>query len=44
MARKKKLTPAEIAAQAEAMEAAEIQKAFEQGTNTFSDWNTFGLF
>ncbi len=34
---KKKLTPAEIAAQAEAMEAAEIQHAFEQGTNTLRD-------
>ena len=38
MARKKKqLTPAEIAAQQEAMEAAEIQRAFEQGTNTLRD-------
>lgn len=33
----KKLTPAQIAAQAEAMEAAEIQQAFEQGTNTLRD-------
>ncbi len=33
----KKLTPAQIAAQAEAMEAAEIQHAFEQGTNTLRD-------
>ena len=38
MARKKQqLTAAEIAAQNEAMEAAEIQKAFEQGTNTLRD-------
>ncbi|MBQ3432903.1 DUF87 domain-containing protein [Candidatus Saccharibacteria bacterium] len=37
MARKKKLTAAEIAAQQEAMEAAEIQRAFEQGTNTLRD-------
>ena len=37
MARKKKLTPAEMAAQAEAMEAAEIQQAFEQGTTTLRD-------
>ncbi|MBQ9018109.1 DUF87 domain-containing protein [Candidatus Saccharibacteria bacterium] len=39
MARKKKkqLTPAEIAAQAEAMELARIQQAFEQGTNTLRD-------
>ena len=38
MARKKKqLSPAEIAAQAEAMEQAEIQRAFEQGTNTLRD-------
>ena len=35
--KKKKLTAAEIAAQAEAMEMAEIQKAFEQGTNTLRD-------
>ena len=34
---KKKLTAAEIAAQSEAMEAAEIQHAFEQGTNTLRD-------
>ena len=33
----KKLTAAEIAAQAEAMELAEIQRAFEQGTNTLRD-------
>ena len=31
MARKKQLTAAEIAAQNEAMEAAQIQQAFEQG-------------
>lgn len=37
MAKKRELTPAEIAAQAEAMEAAEIQHAFEQGTNTLRD-------
>ncbi len=37
MAKKKKLTAAEIAAQNEAMEAAEIQRAFEQGTNTLRD-------
>ncbi len=37
MARSKKLTAAELAAQAEAMEAAEIQRAFEQGTNTLRD-------
>ena len=35
--KKKKLTAAEIAAQAEAMEMAEIQRAFEQGTNTLRD-------
>ncbi|MBR3269975.1 DUF87 domain-containing protein [Candidatus Saccharibacteria bacterium] len=35
--KKKKLTAVEIAAQAEAMEMAEIQKAFEQGTNTLRD-------
>ena len=35
--RKKKLSAAEIAAQNEAMEAAEIQRAFEQGTNTLRD-------
>ena len=34
---RKNLTPAEIAAQAEAMEAAQIQQAFEQGTNTLRD-------
>ena len=33
----KKLSAAEIANQAEAMELAEIQKAFEQGTNTLRD-------
>lgn len=38
MAKKQKqLSAAEIAAQNEAMEAAEIQKAFEQGTNTLRD-------
>ena len=37
MAKKKKLTAAEIAAQNEAMEAAQIQQAFEQGTNTLRD-------
>ena len=37
MGRKKKLTAAEIAAQAEAKEAAEIQRIFEQGTNTLRD-------
>jgi len=37
MAKKKKMTAVEIAAQAEAMEMAEIQKAFEQGTNTLRD-------
>ena len=37
MAKKKKLTAAEIAAQNEAMESAEIQRAFEQGTNTLRD-------
>ncbi len=37
MAKKKKMTAADIAAQAEAMEAAEIQQAFEQGTNTLRD-------
>lgn len=37
MAKKRQLTPAEIAAQAEAREAAEIQHAFEQGTNTLRD-------
>ncbi|MBQ3293238.1 DUF87 domain-containing protein [Candidatus Saccharibacteria bacterium] len=35
--KKGKLTAAEIAAQAEALELAEIQKAFEQGTNTLRD-------
>ena len=33
----KKLTEAELAAQAEAAEAARIQQAFEQGTNTLRD-------
>ena len=40
MGKKKKkgnLSAAEIAAQAEALELAEIQKAFEQGTNTLRD-------
>ena len=38
MSRKKKqLTQAELAAQAEAMELAQIQQAFEQGTNTLRD-------
>ena len=37
MAKKKELTPAQIAEQAAAMEAAEIQQAFEQGTNTLRD-------
>ena len=38
MSKKKgQLTAAEIAAQNEAMEAAEIQRAFEQGTNTLRD-------
>lgn len=37
MAKKRELTPAEIAAQQEAMEAAKIQQAFEQGTNTLRD-------
>lgn len=37
MGKKKKLTPAEIAAQADALEQAEIQQAFEQGTNTLRD-------
>ena len=37
MAKKRQLTAAEIAAQNEAMEAAEIQHAFEQGTNTLRD-------
>ena len=34
---KKMMSPAQIAAQAEAMEAQEIQRAFEQGTNTLRD-------
>ena len=33
----RRMSPAELAAQAEAMEAAEIQRAFEQGTNTLRD-------
>ena len=41
MAKKKKLTPAEIAAQAQAQaqaaEDARVQRAFEQGTNTLRD-------
>lgn len=37
MAKKKQLSPAEQAAQAQAMETAEIQRAFEQGTNTLRD-------
>ena len=37
LAKKKRLTAAEIAAQNEANEAAEIQRAFEQGTNTLRD-------
>ena len=37
MAKKKQLSPAEQAAQAQVMEAAEIQRAFEQGTNTLRD-------
>ena len=37
MAKRRQLTPAEIAAQQEAMEAARIQQAFEQGTNTLRD-------
>lgn len=37
MAKKRQLTPAELAAQAEAMEMAQIQAAFEQGTNTLRD-------
>ena len=37
MAKKRQLTPQELAAQKEAMEAAEIQQAFEQGTNTLRD-------
>lgn len=37
MAKKKKLTQADLAAQAEAMEMARIQQAFEQGTNTLRD-------
>ena len=34
---KRMMSPAEIAAQAEVMEAQEIQRAFEQGTNTLRD-------
>lgn len=37
MARKKKLTAAELAAQAQTMEDAEIQRAFEQGITTLRD-------
>ena len=37
MAKKRQPTAAEIAAANEAMEAAEIQQAFEQGTNTLRD-------
>ena len=37
MARKKKMTAADVAAQAQAEEAARLQKAFEQGTNTLRD-------
>ena len=37
MAKRRQLTAAEIAAQNEAMEQAEIQQAFEQGTNTLRD-------
>jgi hypothetical protein len=37
MAKKRQPTQAELAAQAEAMEAARIQQAFEQGTNTLRD-------
>ena len=37
MARKKQPTQAELAAQAEAMEMARVQQAFEQGTNTLRD-------
>ncbi|MBR2831066.1 DUF87 domain-containing protein [Candidatus Saccharibacteria bacterium] len=37
MAKKKKMTAADVAAAAEATEMAEIQRAFEQGTNTLRD-------
>ena len=37
MAKKKKLTAAELAAQAQSMEDAEIQRAFEQGITTLRD-------
>ncbi len=37
MAKKRQLTAAEIAAQNEAAETAEIQRVFEQGTNTLRD-------
>ena len=37
MARKKKLTQAELAAQAQSMEDAEVQRAFEQGITTLRD-------
>ncbi len=37
MAKKRKLTQADLAAQAEAMEMARVQQAFEQGTNTLRD-------
>ena len=37
MPRKRQLTEAELAAQAEAMEQARVQQAFEQGTNTLRD-------
>ena len=37
MAKKRQLTQEELAAQASAREAAEIQQAFEQGTNTLRD-------
>ena len=37
MAKKGMMTAAELAAQAEAMEAAQIQQAFERGTNTLRD-------
>ena len=37
MAKKRQPTQAELAAQAEAMEAARIQQVFEQGTNTLRD-------
>lgn len=37
MAKKQRFTEAELALQAQAMEAAEIQQAFEKGTNTLRD-------